>query len=137
MKAVLDTNVLVYDTFRDSVYHEQAKSILNRLEEWVLPLIVIYEYIWFMVGLRVKVEDIVDKVKEYVLHSKSKLISEGTGELNRALNLLLTEKISPSRFNDKIILSVAVKYGCLATFDKKLRKQAREMEVITLPQKLI
>ena len=32
LEAVIDTNVLVYDTFSDSVYHESAAALLDRLE---------------------------------------------------------------------------------------------------------
>ncbi len=36
MRAVIDTNVLVYDTFEDSVHHERAKKLLDDLDGWVI-----------------------------------------------------------------------------------------------------
>jgi len=33
MRAVIDTNVLIYDTFEDSLYHSEAKNILDPLEK--------------------------------------------------------------------------------------------------------
>jgi predicted nucleic acid-binding protein len=40
-EAVVDTNVLVYDTFEDSLYHETAARLLDNLDRWLVPLIVI------------------------------------------------------------------------------------------------
>lgn len=133
MKAVIDTNVLIYDTFRDAVYHDKARTILDRLEKWIIPLIVIYEYIWFMKGLGIDVESAVEKVKEFLLHPKTQLVTEGTGDLLKALNLISSEKLSLSRFNDKVILAIALRAGCIATFDEKLRRQASAMGLSVLP----
>jgi len=44
-EAVIDTNVLVYHTFEDSLYHEAATSLLDRLDRWLVPLVVVYEYV--------------------------------------------------------------------------------------------
>ena len=33
MRAVIDTDVLVYDTFEDSVFHEEAKKLIEELSE--------------------------------------------------------------------------------------------------------
>jgi len=45
MKALIDTNVLVYDTFEDSIYHAEAKKLLDSLDRWIIPSIVIHEYV--------------------------------------------------------------------------------------------
>ena len=133
MRAVVDTNVLVYDTFEDSIYHRDARSILDGLDEWVIPLIVIYEYVWFLKGLNVSLEDATLKVREYLLSSKNKLIVEEIDDLVKALDMLLLEKLSLSRFNDKIVLSIASRIGAVATFDDKLRKQAAKKGIAVLP----
>ena len=44
MKAVIDTNVLVYDTFEDSLYHKEARKLLDDLDVWIIPIIVIHKY---------------------------------------------------------------------------------------------
>jgi len=134
VKAVIDTNVLVYDTFEDSVFHEQAKRLLDLLEEWIIPLIVVYEYIWFMKGLEIDLKSSMEKTREYLLHPKSKVLTERTSDLIKVLDTLLSEKIPLSRFNDKVILSIASKVGCIATFDSKLREQASTRGLVVLPQ---
>lgn len=35
MKAVIDTDVPIYDTFEDSVFHEEARALLEKLGEWL------------------------------------------------------------------------------------------------------
>jgi len=44
-EAVVDTNILVYDTFEDPLYHETAARLLDNLDRWLVPLIAIYEYV--------------------------------------------------------------------------------------------
>ena len=41
MRAVID------DTFEDSVHHSEAKNLLDSLDEWILPTIVIHEYVGY------------------------------------------------------------------------------------------
>ena len=57
-KAVIDTNVLIYDLFEDSMYHKEASSILDMLEAWIIPTIVIHEFIWFIKGLGLEIKKI-------------------------------------------------------------------------------
>ena len=65
-EAVADTNVLVYDTFEDSLYHETPARLLDSLDRWLVPLIVVYEYVWFLKGLNVRPADARDKLLEYI-----------------------------------------------------------------------
>ena len=62
MRVVIDTNVLVYDTFEDSLYHLEAKNILDSLEKWIIPTIVIHEYVWVLKSLKIPVNEVVYKV---------------------------------------------------------------------------
>jgi len=97
MRAVIDTNVLIYDTFEDSIYHSEAKNLLDTLEQ-------------------------------------TKLIGESEKSITSALNSVLKENFSLSRYNDKVILSLALGKGLsLATFDEKLRKQAIASGLKVLP----
>ena len=133
MKAVIDTNVLVYDTFEDSIYHEKAKKLLDSLDKWVLPLLVVHEYVWVLKSLDVGIEDTIYKVEEYVRHHKTELTAESPEDVLRGLEIILKEGLSMSRYNDKVILSVAARVGTLATFDEKLRKQATVAKLNVLP----
>jgi predicted nucleic acid-binding protein len=137
MKAVVDTNVLVYDTFGDSAFHGEARALLERLEEWAIPAIVIHEYVWLMKGLGVSARDALEKVKEYLLQPKGRLIVEEAGDVARSLEIVSSEGISLSRFNDKLILITAMKAkGPIASFDAKLRRQAIERGLVVLPQEI-
>ncbi len=133
MKAVIDTNVLVYDTFEDSIYHEEAKKLLDSLDKWILPLLVVHEYVWVMKSLDVGIEDTIFKVEEYIQHHKTELTAEGPEDVLRGLESIRKERLSMSRYNDKVILSVAAKTGTLATFDEKLRRQAMAVNLEVLP----
>ena len=136
MSAVIDTNVLVYDTFEDSVFHKEAKVLLDELDEWLIPSIVVYEYVWLLRELEVALNDAVYKVREYLLSPKAKLVFEGPEGILTSLSLLTREKLSLSKFNDKLILIVAKRRDCpLFTFDKKLRAQAASLGVPLLPER--
>ena len=52
------------------------------------------------------VKDIIYKVKEYLLTLKAKLVPSTTDEILASLSLMELEKLSPSRFNDKLILFI-------------------------------
>ncbi|MEZ0345360.1 MAG: PIN domain-containing protein [Infirmifilum sp.] len=133
-RAVIDTNVLVFDTFEDAPRHEEASQLLDSLDVWVLPLIVVYEYVWFLKGLSIDAGVARRKVLEYVRGERSRVLSEGVEEVAWALEAVVEEGLSLARFNDKVVLAVAAKMGLpLATFDEGLRRQARRIGVETMP----
>lgn len=133
--AVVDTNVLVYDTFEDSVFHRHAARLLDELSEWVIPEVVVYEYVCLLRELGVSAEDLEDKLRDYLLSPKSRVVSSGLEILLAAASTLRREKLTLSRFNDKTILLLAKRLACpLATFDRRLRKQATRSGVQVLPE---
>jgi len=133
-EAVIDTNILIYDTFEDSFHHKEASHILDSLNRWIIPLVVIYEYTWFLKGIKMSATDARDKVLEYVASEKSALVREGLDEIRWAISTLVDEGLSLSRFNDKVVLSVALRRNVpLATFDEKLRRQASNIGVALIP----
>jgi predicted nucleic acid-binding protein len=133
-EAVIDTNILIYDTFEDSLHHKEASHILDSLNRWIIPLVVIYEYTWFLKGIKMSATDARDKVLEYVASEKSALVREGLDEIRWAISTLVDEGLSLSRFNDKVVLSVALRRNVpLATFDEKLRRQASNIGVALIP----
>ncbi len=134
MRAVIDTNVLVYDTFEDSVFHREAKQLLDDLEKWVIPTMVVHEYVWVLKSLKVEAKDVLYKVEEYLDHHKTKLVSESRKHVLSALRNVVEGGISLSRYNDEVILSVATEMGAaLATFDERLRKRAKLRGVRVIP----
>jgi len=134
-EAVIDTNILIYDTFEDSLHHKEAAKLLDELDRWLIPLIVLYEFIWFLKGLSVSVIDARDKLLEYITCRKCAVIREGMDDVKWAISAVVEEKLSLSRFNDKIVLSLALHKGIpLATYDLKLRSQAAGLGVPLLPK---
>ena len=99
----------------------------HRLQPWVAD-----EYVWFMKGLGVGVRDVLEKVREYMLHSKSVLMAEERDDAIRSLEIISSEELPLSKFNDKLILTMFP----IATFDMRLRKQVPEKGLIVLPQEL-
>jgi len=71
------------------------------------------------------------------LGSQGQVTSGGRDAVGWSLAALMEEGLSPSRFNDKIVLSIAVKEGIpLVTFDRKLRAQAQKENIIVLPRSI-
>ncbi len=132
---VIDTNVFIYDTFENSIYFDEAKEILDSLLTWIVPDIVILEYVWFLKNI-LPVEEIEYKVKELFLSKKTKVIKTSIVDYLFSLNVIKLEKISLSRFNDKVILSIARRFGGLASFDRKLRAQAKKFKIEVMPKSL-
>ena len=89
-----------------------------------------------MKEIGVSLEDISVKVQEYAWDSKARVTSGGR-DARWALAALMKEGLSPSRFNDKIVLCIANKEGIpLVTFDRKLRAQAQKENIIVLPRSI-
>lgn len=134
---MIDTNVLVYDTFEDSLYHRNAASLLDELDRWLIPMIVVYEYVWFLRGLSIDTELAREKVLEYITDEKTSIIKEEISDVKWAFSTLVEEELSLSRFNDKVILAIAARRELpLASYDTKLRAQATKLGVTVLPRLL-
>ncbi|GAB6946752.1 PIN domain-containing protein [Vulcanisaeta sp. JCM 16161] len=129
-QVIIDTNVLVYATFKDSEYHAESYDILQR-SNVVIPHIVLYEYMWVLLKLtgdlgivKVKLNELRDFV---ILHEDLDTIYNG-------LILMEQDKASSTMLNDYIILSVALRRSAyLATYDQKLRKIANKHGVMVIP----
>ena len=134
-KAVIDTNVLIYDLFEDSMYHKEASSILDMLEAWIIPTIVIHEFIWFIKGLGLEIKNSYEVMLQYIGNEKSIIKPISDYHIRRALNIIFNEGLSLSRYNDKLILTIAMEEGApIASFDRKLRGQARKLNIDVIPE---
>ena len=130
MKAVIDTNIFIYSLVEDSEYHRKSKDLLFSFETWIVPSIVLYELLWFFRDNGLKFDEIEPLILQILDSKKCKVIGDNGIFVRRALELC--RSLSPGRFNDMIILSVAEKHNVLATFDKKLRNKARKMGIKTI-----
>lgn len=120
MSAVIDTNVLVFDTFEDSEFHAEASKGLDSIEKWHLPDIVFHELMWFFKSEDYELSRARFKVEEYLTHEKS-VFSQCTTD-----DIRFASKVSNySDYNDFVILSTAKRLQLpLFTFDGELRKKA-------------
>ncbi|WP_324736541.1 PIN domain-containing protein [Thermococcus sp. SY098] len=137
MHAVIDTNVLIYDTFEDLEFHTKARKLLDSLDAWYVPTIVLQEYVWFFKNNGLSVKEARSMLDEYFSDPRFRNLRENASIVKRALIMLEEEKLSLSRFNDAMILVHAIerRYS-LATFDRKLRKLAERNSVKIVPEKL-
>ncbi|WP_054843022.1 PIN domain-containing protein [Vulcanisaeta distributa] len=127
---IIDTNVLVYATFKDSEYYAESYDILQR-SDVIIPYVVLYEYIWVLLKLtgdlgivKLKLNELRDFV---IFHEDLDIIHDG-------LVLMEQDKAPYTMLNDYIILSVVLRRGAyLATYDQKLRKIANRHGVAVIP----
>ena len=138
MRAVIDTNVLVYDIVEDSLFHRDAERILDLIDVWIIPSIVIYELIWFFKEANVETVVIKEIIEDVISNAKTKILTDDKGKYTKkALELINKHKKKIARFNDFVILSASLTNKIpLATFDKKLRAEAKKMNLVLLPDRL-
>ncbi len=123
---IIDTNVLIFDTFVDSEKHEEAKELLDSLHEWYIPTVVLIEFIAFLNKSGIKREDILAKVEELIKNPKFVLVGIESEDVIKAIETIRKEKLSTLKLNDKIILNISKRLRKpLLTFDKDLELQAK------------
>ncbi|RLF18410.1 MAG: PIN domain nuclease [Thermoprotei archaeon] len=136
-KAVIDTNVLIYDLFEDSVYHDEASELLDTLSLWVIPSIVIHELVWFLKGLNIDRQLAINALSQYVKHHKTRIVSIKEDDITNALDIIKQEGISLSRYNDKLILAITFRLRIpLASFDERLRREAMKRGITIIPKSI-
>ena len=72
-EAVIDTNVLIYDTLEDSAFHEKAKQLLDTIQKQIIPSVVLEEFIIFLVKMEVERNFISRKIEEILTSEKIEL----------------------------------------------------------------
>lgn len=124
MGAVIDTNILVYATVEDSVYHKEVTGRLEELAKVYIPTNVMVEYILVLKKLGVDEEFIINKVMEVLSDEKTRLTGITKKDFEEALRMIEKEKVDVNRINDKVILSIARRNDLpLYTYDRQLRQQ--------------
>ena len=136
MHGVIDTNVLIYDTFEDTEFHKRAEEILESLDRWYVPAIVVQEYVWFFKNNGFPAREALEALRGYREDPRFRGLSEDPELIESALNFVVREKLSLSRFNDAVIFLHALEKGTLVTFDVKLRNLAKRKGVVVLPEEL-
>ncbi len=130
MKAVIDTNVLIYDRIEDSIFHEEARKKLDELENWFIPSVVIEEFVFVLTQLNVNKNIIGKMVEEILTNKKAVIIPLEKIDVSNATSFILSEATSFKKFNDKLILSVAKRKNApLFTFDSELKKEGKKHKI--------
>lgn len=125
MSALIDTNVLIFDTFEDSEFHRQASDGLNSLTNWYLPDIVFHEMMWFFRSRTIDQLKARLKIEEYLTNEKCVFSSCTPDDIRFAIDMK-----SYANYNDHLILSLAKRLELpLFTFDQELEKTAKKNAV--------
>jgi len=128
VEAIIDTNVLVYDTIEDSVFHDEVRNKLSLLERWVIPTVVLEEFALVLVQLKVGEEFVEEKMLEVLLSEKTEVVSISKQHFFDSIDIISKEKTSFKRLNDKLIISVAkVRKLPIFTYDEEIRREWRKI----------
>jgi len=126
---VIDTNVFIYAVLKDSEFNHEARTLLASLERWVVPSIVLYELYWFFRERDYTEDEIKSVISSILNNQRTRIIGDRGKHTKRALELTK----NPKRFNDMIILATAEDFRKLATYDKKLKKDAEKLGIEVMP----
>ena len=99
---------------------------MGGLDGWVVPGIVVHEYVWALRGLKAQLSFAREMVEEYLLSDKTTFSSDSQDDILFATR----EASSFSRYNHYLILSHAKRLGAsLLTIDEDLKRDAQRVGV--------
>ncbi len=130
----MDTNCLIFDMVKNSEFHGEARKLLDRADRWLLPSVVVEEFVFALKQLGVGDEMIAKEVRGLFAGGKAIFAPVRIQDVRSALGLIESEGVSSKRFNDKLVLSIAKREGAaVMTFDKGLEAECRSqgVEVVT------
>ncbi|WP_054854100.1 PIN domain-containing protein [Vulcanisaeta distributa] len=132
-EAVIDTNALIFYIVEDSREHARAVEILNNLNKWFLPHIVIYELAWFFRSVNVPRDRAIDILSNLINYRKVVLVCDND-IVKWVLRIMRDAGWGGlGSFNDLVILGTAYVLGKpLFTFDEELRRRAKRVGVEVL-----
>jgi len=132
LSAIVDTNVYVYRAIEDSQYYNKSKELLDSLSKWITPTMVVHEVVWTLLEL-VGRKNTLLYVKALLSHRKIELIPVTKQDIAWSTMKILEENLSLTRYNDKIILSVAKRVKTpILSFDKRLLSQATKIGIAVI-----
>lgn len=125
MESVVDTNILVYETVEDSLYHEEVVKTLQNMTRIYVPVNILVEFALVLKKLSLDENFICNKIRELLRKGKIELINIRKSDFDKAVEIIANEKLSVLRLNDKLILLSALRIGIsLYTYDKQLKSEA-------------
>ena len=131
-EAVIDTNALIFYIVEDAREHAKAVKVLDGLDRWFLPHIVIYELTWFFKSINLSRERALDILSSVISHRKVILVCNDD-VIKWVLHVMRGSDWGLGSFNDLMVLGTArVLNKPLLTFDEKLRRRAKRLGVEVL-----
>ena len=135
MEAIIDTNILVYETIEDSMYHKEVVEKLKDLEGLYIPTNILIEFILVMKKLKLENQIIMRKILEILEDPSITLINIAKMDFKESLRIIIRENRDMKEINDKIILALAKRKNLpIYTYDRQLKQQARKYGVKVLNQ---
>jgi len=124
-EAVVDTNAVIYYVVEDSPMHVEAEALLDGLDVWHMPTVVIHELVWFF--KKVAPEEGGGVLRALLEYEKAVIHCEDAATLRGAVDAGLTH------YNDAVVILTAKKLGIpLVTFDARMAKRAKAYGVSVL-----
>lgn len=134
MEAVIDTNALVYDYVENSEFHVEARKALDGLDRMVVPTVVLEEFVFVMKRAGLEDSRLGHKVVELLEDRRIETFPILARDIKNAASILLSERATFFRFNDKLVLSAARRRRLpLLTFDRELKSESKRVGVRVLP----
>jgi len=102
-EAVVDANAIVYYVVEDSPMHVEAEALLDGLDVWNMPTVVIHELVWFF--KKAAPDEGVGVLKAPLEYEKAVIHCEDAATLRGAVDAGLTH------YNDAVVILTAKKLG--------------------------
>lgn len=129
MEAVIDTNVLIYEFIEDSEYHGTASKVLNKIDNIIIPEIVINEFIYVSSKIGVPFDTIKNKIIEIYNSSQLDVIEIKNDYIIDIINSS-NNIYEFKNFNDVIIsFTSKIRNIQLFTFDINLQKYCNKHKI--------
>ncbi|UNQ73998.1 PIN domain-containing protein [Infirmifilum sp. NZ] len=134
-RLVVDTDILLHDTFEDSEKHAEASELLDDADRVYMASIVLHEYLWLLLTkFKIDLDVVREKLEEYFGDTRFIYISENSEVFLKALEWMKEDSADPTMINDYIILVLAQRLGAvLATYDADLKEIAKRRGIQVTP----
>ncbi len=135
IRLVVDTDILLHDTFEDSEKHAEASELLDEADRIYMASIIVHEYLWLLLTkFKIDYDIVREKLEEYFSDARFIYITENSEVFLKALEWMKEDNSDPTMINDYIILVLAQRLGAtLATYDAELKEIARKRGIQVMP----
>jgi predicted nucleic acid-binding protein len=98
---------------------------------------VLYELVWVLRKLKLTVEQVEKIVDTIAKNPKASIIADDGSDISQALRILIRENLNLTQFNDKVILSVALRLARpIKTYDDELKQETKNLLAEESPRRL-